>query len=140
MLVGYLREHAHTILIDEAQRLDYRALDMLKYIADSAKVTIVLLGSPWLDGRIDRHTDIASRAHVRVRVKELELDDFLVLYVNDGYSTKTLKAIHGATKGVMRSITALTRHLDAALSEQQGMTRAELTPGHVRAVASEVLS
>ena len=138
-LIRYLQEHPHTILLDEAQRLDYRAMDMLKYIADSAKVTFVLLGSPWLDNRIDRHTDIASRAGVRVRVRALTLEEFGKVYAQDGYDAKTLKAIHEVTQGVMRRIDRLTRHLDVALADQPGMTRAALTPAHVRAVAEEVL-
>lgn len=140
VLVTHLKEHPHTILIDEAQRLDYRALDMIKYVADSAGVTFVLLGSPWLDRVIDRHTDIASRAWVRVRVKPIELDAFTALYEPMGYSKKVLKAAHEATKGVMRSIVALFDHLDEGVASVPGMTRADLTPEHVRAVADEVLS
>jgi Uncharacterized ATPase, putative transposase len=140
VLVSHLQEHPHTVLIDEAQRLDYRALDMIKYVADTAGVTFVLLGSPWLDRVIDRHTDIASRAWVRVRVKPIELDAFTALYEPMGYSKKVLKAVHEVTKGVMRSITALFDHLDEAIAGTPGMARADLTPDHVRGVADEVLS
>lgn len=140
VLTTYLKEHPHVVLLDEAQRLDYRALDMLKYIADSAGVTIVLLGSPWLDRVIDRHTDIASRAWVRVRVQPIELEAFRELYAPLGYTPKTLKAVHEATRGVMRSIVALFDHLDEGLQSVPGMTRSDLTPDHVRGVADEVLS
>lgn len=140
VLVAHLRDHPHTVLLDEAQRLDYRALDMVKYIADQSGVTFVLLGSPWLDRVIDRHTDIASRAWVRVRVQAIELDAFTALYESQGYSRKVLKAAHEATHGVMRSIVALFDHLDEAIAGVPGMTRADLTPDQVRGVADEVLS
>lgn len=140
VLIDHLRDHPRRILLDEAQRLDYRALDMLKYIADSAGVTIVLLGSPWLDRVIDRHTDIASRAWVRVRVQPIDLAAFVELYKGHGYSQKTLKAVHDVTRGVMRSIVALLDHLDEGLRGTPGMTRADLTPDHVRGVAAEVLA
>lgn len=139
VLVSHLKDHPHTLLIDEAQRLDYKALDMIKYVADSASVTFVLLGSPWLDRVVDRHSDIASRAWVRVRVRPIELEAFIALYEPMGYSKKTLKVVHEVTKGVMRSITALLDHLDEGLATVPGMGRADLTPDHVRAVAEEVL-
>jgi DNA transposition AAA+ family ATPase len=140
VLTTHLREHPHVILLDEAQRMDYRVLDMVKYIADHAGITVVLLGSPWLDRVIDRHTDIASRAWVRVRVQPIELEAFRLLYSPLGYNAKTLKAAHEVTRGVMRSITALFEHLDEGLRGSPGMTRADLTPDHVRGVADEVLS
>lgn len=140
VLVRYLQEHTYTVLLDEAQRLDYRALDMLKYIADSAGITIVLLGSPSLDRVVDRHTDIASRAWVRAQITAIDLETFTKLYAAQGYSPKTLKAVHDVTKGVMRSITALFEHMDEGLRRRPDMSRADLTPTQVRAVADEVLS
>lgn len=139
VLIAHLQDHPYVILLDEAQRLDYRALDMLKYIADNASVTIVLLGSPWLDRIVDRHSDISSRAEVRVRVQAIDLASLVSLYAPKGYQLKTIKAVHDATRGVMRSVNALLEHLDEGLANRPGMTRADLTPEHVRAVAEEIL-
>lgn len=140
VLIAHLQDHPYVILLDEAQRLDYKAMDMLKYIADNANVTIVMLGSPWLDRMVDRHSDISSRAEVRVRVQAIDLQSLTTLYTPKGYQPKTLKAVHDVTRGIMRSINALLEHLDEGLSARPDMSRADLTPEHVKAVAEEVLS
>lgn len=138
VLTNYLLDHPHTLLIDEAQRMGWRTLDQLKYVADNSKVTVVLLGSPWLEQVIAKRTDIDSRVGVRVRIEPLSQDDFLRLYAQDGYPPKVLMAVHEATRGVYRVIDRLLRHLDVALADA-GMERSALTPAHVRAVATEVL-
>ena len=138
VLTRYLQDHPHTLFIDEAQRMGWRTLDQLKYVADNAGITIVLLGSPWMEQMIDRRTDIASRVGVRVRIEPLSQDEFARLYSDDGYSAKTLHAVHEVSRGVYRVIDRLLRHLDAGLRDS-GQGRADLTPQHVRAVAGEVL-
>lgn len=146
VLVSHLKDHPYTILIDEAQRLDYKALDMIKYVADNSGTTFILLGSPWLDRIVDRHTDISSRAHVRVRVQPIDLNSLHDIYAKEGYNAQTIKAVHDATRGIMRSITALLQHLDEGLTKhnknpngKKPMTRGDLTAEHVRRVAYEVL-
>ncbi|GGO24922.1 AAA family ATPase [Deinococcus humi] len=140
VLIQHLKQQSFVILLDESQRLNYRAMDVLKYIADQSQTTVVMLGSPWLDRMVDRHSDIASRAWVRGRVQPIELTDLAGLLGSQGYNPKTLAAVHGATGGVMRRIMALLDHLDEGLKRAPDMTRADLTPEHVRKVASEVLS
>lgn len=137
-LTRYLQEHPHTLEIDESQRMGRKTLDQLKYVADNSGNTVVLYGSPWFEQMIDRHTDIASRVGVRVRIEPMSADDFMRLYANDGYTTKTLAAVHEVTRGVHRVIDRLLRHLDVALADAK-MDRSGLTPTHVRTVANEVL-
>lgn len=139
VLVDFLRQHPRTVLLDEAQRLKYDALDQLKYLADKARITVILIGSPWLETQVRRRTDISSRVWVKVQVEPITADEFRRVYRPDGYPEKVLDAVHGVSEGVMRRATALLKHLDAALAYHQGMTRAELTPEHVRAAAEVVL-
>ncbi|MDO4246546.1 MAG: AAA family ATPase [Deinococcus sp.] len=138
VLTRYLQDHPHTLLIDESQRMGWRTLDQLKYVADNSGITIVLLGSPWLEQIIAKRTDIDSRVGVRVRVEPLSQADFLRLYSDDDYPEKVLVAVHEVTRGVYRVIDRLLRHLDVGLADAS-MSRADLTPAHVRAVAQEVL-
>lgn len=138
VLTNYLLDHPHTLLIDEAQRMGWRTLDQLKYVADNAKITIVLLGSPWLEQIIAKRTDIDSRVGVRVHIQPLSQEEFMKLYSQDGYPPKVLATVHEVTRGVYRVIDRLLRHLDVALADAQ-MERSALTPAHVRAVAQEVL-
>ncbi|GBF05879.1 hypothetical protein DAERI_060139 [Deinococcus aerius] len=139
VLVDFLRQHPRPILLDEAQRLKYEALDQLKYIADRAGVTVILIGSPWLENVVRRHSDISSRVWVRVEVEPITAEEFRRVYRPDGYPDPVLDAVHGVAEGVMRRAAAMLSHLDAALAHHRGMTRAELTPEHVRAAAEVVL-
>ena len=139
VLIGYLAEHPRPILLDEAQRLKYEALDQLKYIADNARITIVLIGSPWLRQVVQRHTDISSRVQVSVEVEPISAGEFRRTYTGDGYPDAVLNAVHAASDGVMRRAVALLGHLDAALTRHEGRTRADLTPAHVRAAVDVVL-
>lgn len=140
VLIAHLRDHPRTVLLDEAHRLDYKALDMLKYIADQSGVTFVLFGHPHLERVIDRHSDIKSRVWVRASPQPIPVADLLNLYKPHGYSDKTLRAVHDVTGGIMRSVVALLEHLDEGLKSVPGMTRADLTPDHVRGVKDEVLA
>lgn len=137
-LTRYLQDHPHTLLIDEAQRMSWRTLDQLKYVADNSGCTFVLLGSPWLEQIIDRRSDISSRVGVRVRITPLTQADFLRIYANDGYPEKVLITVHELTRGVYRVIDRLLRHTDVALADTN-LSRSELTPAHVRQVFEGVL-
>lgn len=138
VITDYMLDHPHTLILDEAQRMGRKTLDQLKYVADNGKITIVLLGSPWLKDRVARWTDIQSRVGVRVEVQPLSQEDLLRLYQKDGYSQGALVAVHEMTRGVYRVIDRLLRHLDVALNDAN-MDRAQLTPVMVRTVAHEVL-
>lgn len=131
-------------LLDEAQRLNYDGMDLLKYLADQSGSTFVLSASPSLEKRIDRWPDIASRCTVRVRVSTMSAEEFLELYQGDGFSPEALIEIHRLTGGVMRVVQALVREIDTHLAhfnERSGSdkSRADFEPGHIRAIAEKVI-
>lgn len=131
-------------IFDEAQRLNYDGMDLLKYLADQSKSTFVLSASPSLEKRIDRWPDISSRCTVRVRVSTMSSAEFIELYQNDGFSLEALTEIHRLSGGVMRVVQALLGEIDthlAAFNERSGLERgkAELEPGHIRMISERVV-
>ena len=139
VVVDHLSEHPRVLMLDEAQRLNYRVLDLLKYVADRSRSTVILIGSPWLEQQLERRTDISSRVWVRARVEPLGLDEFRELYKGEGYTPAVLDELHALTGGVLRVLTALLTHLEAALSHQKVLTRETLTVAHVRRASETVL-
>lgn len=137
-LTRHLQDYPRTLLIDESQRMGWKTLDQLKFIADNAGITIVLSGGEQLEKTVDKYGDIASRVGKRIRIAPLTREDFARLYADDGYPPKVLDAIVDTTKGVYRRIRNVLDDIDLALADS-GQTRAELTPAHVRAIADEVL-
>lgn len=139
-----LAEHPRLFLLDEAQRLNYESLDLLKYVGDNSGSTFVLAASPSLEQRIERWPDIASRCPVRAHVAPMDLSEFLELYGDEGFEEEALAEIHRLTRGVMRSVKALLRVIDEELIEFNarsgtGVDRSSLAAGHVRMLAERVV-
>jgi DNA transposition AAA+ family ATPase len=142
--IEYLSSHPQTFLLDEAQRLDYASLDLIKYVADNSGSMFVLSASPSLAARIEKWPDIASRCPVRLEVKPISLEEFVELYQMEGWSLDALQEIHKLSRGVMRTIRALFLVLDDYLASTREVSgarieRAEFAPGHVRAIAQGVV-
>lgn len=142
--IEYLAAHPRVFLLDEAQRLNYDSLDLLKYVADNTGSMFVLSASPSLAARIDKWPDIASRCPVRVVVRPLELDEFVELFQADGFSLEVLRQVHRLSRGVLRTIRALMVILDEFIVEFNAaggkqLRRGDLTPGHVLELARMVV-
>jgi DNA transposition AAA+ family ATPase len=133
-----------TFALDEAQRLDYNCLDLLKYLADQSGSTFILSSSPSLEKRIDRWPDIASRCNVRLRVSTMSAEEFVELYQSDGFRPEVLVELHRLSNGVMRVLQALLRECDEHLRTFNMRTgsekrRSDLEPGHVRVIGDKVV-
>lgn len=139
-----LAANPRIFLLDEAQRLNYDGMDLLKYLADQSGSTFVLSASPSLEKRVARWPDIASRCTVRVRVSTMSAEEFVELYRGDGFAPETLTEIHRLSNGIMRVVQALLREIDTHLAffnERSGLSRsrADFEPGHIRAIAEKVI-
>lgn len=142
--IEYLAENPRIFLLDEAQRLDYASLDLLKYIADNSGSMFVLAASPSLATRIEKWPDIASRCPVRVEVKAMDVKEFVELYQNDGWSLEALEEIHKLSRGIMRTIRAMFLVLDdyrsnVRESNQLEVKRSDFGRQHVRQIATGVV-
>lgn len=144
IIAEQLRAHPRTIILDEAQRMNYDGFDLLKYLADTGQSTFVLSASPSLERRIDKWQDIASRCPVRVRLAPMTAAEFAELHDDSGFGRDTLIAIHEASAGILRRAQWLMLHVDEAIevnrADDEAISRTSVHPQHIRAIAEEVLS
>lgn len=115
IVADQLKVNPRTVVLDEAQRLNYAGLDLLKYLADASGSTFVLVASPSLEKRIDRWPDIQTRCTVRANVADMDVQEFSSLYKTDGYRPDALGELYKLSKGVMRTIAAIMRQIDAEI-------------------------
>lgn len=144
IVADQMRAHPRTVVLDEAQRLNYAGLDLLKYLADASNSTFVLIASPSLEKRIDRWPDIKTRCTVRAHVAYMDIKEFSTLYKADGYTADALGELHKLSKGVMRTIAAIMRQIDAEIEFHNTRTKGQLehkklTVQHVRRIAKKVV-
>lgn len=139
-----LANDPQTVVLDEAQRMNYVCLDWLKYLADRSGSTFVLIASPSLERRMARWSEIDTRCTVRVHVKPMELDEFTALYKDDGYAAASLTEIFTLSKGVMRTTSAILKQIDLDLEihntrNRKTLKRSDLNVGQIRGSARKVI-
>ena len=144
IIATQLKGHTRLFLLDEAQRLNYEGLDLLKWIADETGSTFVLCASPSLEKRIDKWPDIATRCKIRARVQPMEVDELYALYKDDGYSEEVIGEIHHHSQGVMRTVAAIMQQIEFELEYQntrspQKLGIKDLEAAHIRVVAEKVV-
>lgn len=144
IVADQMKANPRTIVLDEAQRLNYAGLDLLKYLADASTSTFVLIASPSLEKRIDRWADIKTRCTVRAHVSDMGAKEFVNLYKADGYRDDALVELHKLSKGVMRTIAAIMRQIDLEIEfhntrTQRKLEHKSLTVPLVRRIAKKVV-
>ncbi len=107
------------IVVDEAQRLDLRALDELRMLTNPGSeqaVPVVLLGQPELWPRIRRMPQVAQRVVVRYHLGAMDADEaaaYIQHRARVAGSTRRLlssraeAAVHAATGGIPRLVNLL---------------------------------
>ena len=134
-----LEGHPRVFVLDEAQRLDYNGLDLLKWVADRSGSTFVLVASPSLEKRIERWPDIDSRCPVKLRVAAMTAAELTSIYKSDGYSAEALAEIHVQTRGVMRNVQYLFRHIEEAMKASAMVSKPEhLSADHVKSLSRKI--
>lgn len=108
------------LAIDEAQRLDARALDEVRLLtnrgSDGPGAPVVLLGQPELTGRIERQPQVAQRVVVRYHMGAMsteEVDAYALHRTRVAgagrriLSKRAARAVHAETGGVPRLVNLL---------------------------------
>lgn len=108
------------LAIDEAQRLDARALDEVRLLtnrgADGPGAPVVLLGQPELTGRVERQPQVAQRVVVRYHMGAMnpeEVDAYVLHRTRVAgadrriLSKRAARAVHAETGGVPRLVNLL---------------------------------
>lgn len=105
--------------VDEAQRLDPRAIDELRLLTnpgDGPTAPTVLLGQPELSGKINRQRQVAQRVVVRFHLQPMgpeEVDGYITHRLAVAgrrdrlFTTRATRAIHADTGGVPRLVNLL---------------------------------
>jgi DNA transposition AAA+ family ATPase len=139
----------NTIILDEAQRInqnkrtDYSGFDMLKYLADQLKITVVFSSTTDINARLDKWADISSRIGVRVDAPLMDLKEFEGLYKKQ-FSKEVIKVLHTASSGRMRTIQHMLRHIEEAMNMHQHNTgktlsTLDLTPDDIMRITQKVV-
>lgn len=122
------------LVIDEAQRLDPRALDEVRLLTnpgDGPAAPVVLLGQPELTRHVERLPQVAQRVVVRYHLGAMsadEVDDYVLHRARVAgaqrriLSKRGARAVHDRTGGVPRLVNLLVANalfVAAARGEQQ---------------------
>jgi general secretion pathway protein A len=122
------------VAVDEAQRLDGRALDELRMLTnpgDGGSAPVVLLGQPELSTRVARYPQVAQRIVVRYHLQPMgpgEVDDYIAHRTRVAGSPRRLftrraaESVHVETGGIPRLVNLLCANalfVGAARGEEQ---------------------
>lgn len=139
-LIDVLTKRYQMVILDEAQLIDRKGMEMVKYFVDQARCTFVLVMTNEYVDRLMRWRDIASRTALVVKLEPVPLDEFRALYYESGLSEAALDEVHHITGGVMRDVARLMGQVDELilLNETRGANRTRLLPRHIRVIAQKL--
>lgn len=114
MLIDRLRDSGKVIIIDEADRLDYEKLDMLRRISDMTRCGLVLIAVTKFEGElIQKQADygqLSSRVGLNLRLNEMKEDNIItdtktiMDAVNIKYDDEAFKTLRTACKTSLRKL------------------------------------
>lgn len=117
-VVNKLRDSGRLIIVDEAEHLPYRALELVRRIYDKAGIGIVLMGLPRLlqnlRGKRGEYAQLYSRVGLAVKLKDLNRRDVQtivesVLPGSNGLDQHFLKGCRGNARTLSKLIYRSTR-------------------------------
>ena len=138
-IIRQLRERPRMLLLDEADRLPYNLVDLVRYIHDESGCRVVFAGLPRVEKHFRLDPVLGDRVGLRYQLKPLQRKDLREIEVLNGLDEDVLDAVYDITNGNMRRIMVLTSHIEAMLSNNTAITakRIERAAGYltVRGVA-----
>jgi len=117
--VDKLKESNRLIIIDEAENLPYRALDMIRRLYDKANIGILLIGLPRLIANLRGKRGEFKQLYSRVGIV-MQLDDFnendikLIIHSIFQNTNGLYKTFHELSKGNGRKLEKLIRRTSHA--------------------------
>ncbi len=116
-------KHARLLIIDEADRLKFPSLELVRDIYDRGKgsVGVVLIGMPGIERRIKRLGQLHSRVHLAYEFEALNADDTrrfiaqkwqnlgLPLFADDAVSSTIMRIANGNFRVLNRIFTEIVR-------------------------------
>lgn len=108
--------HTELLVVDEADRLAYRALEQVRDFYDRSHLGLILIGMPGLEKRLARYPQLYSRIGFVHHYRNLNATElarvvadwpYLGLDASDPGTTETIAAITRTTSGNFRLVTRL---------------------------------
>jgi DNA transposition AAA+ family ATPase len=111
-VVEKLKDSGRLIIVDEAEHLPYKALELLRRVYDKAGVGIMLVGMPRLlsnlRGRRGEYAQLYSRVGIAARLEGLSIGDTQMIVDSVIPSANGLsRAFHSASLGNTRTLSKL---------------------------------
>lgn len=110
-IIDRLNESGRLLIIDEAEHLPVRALDLIRTINDRTGIGIALVGLPRLihnlRGKKGEHTYLYSRVGFTTRLEPLQEDDTRMIVTAVGNSSAVAAAFHASAQGCARRLSKL---------------------------------
>lgn len=125
-------KHIDLIIIDEAYRLRYEALEELRDLQETWRIAVVLIGDPGMDRRLDRQPHFAHRVGFLHQYHQLSLEDatrYMSYKVEQlqvpGLTNDVCSAIFWYTQGNFRMLNTLFMQIGRLLkiNEMSEVTR-----------------
>jgi hypothetical protein len=107
-----LRDSGRLIIVDEAEHLPYKALELLRRVYDKAGIGIMLVGMPRLvsnlRGRRGEYAQLYSRVGIAARLEPIRPNDTRMIIESAMPDAKDLgHAFHAAAQGNTRTLSKL---------------------------------
>lgn len=106
-----LKDSGRLIIIDEAEHLPYRALELLRRVHDKAEVGLTLIGLPFLlsnlRGKRGEYAQLYSRVGAHIRLESITEEDTEKIINTVFPNVKLSKAFHTACRGNTRTLSKL---------------------------------
>ncbi len=139
-IVERLKGSGRFIIIDEAEHLPYRALDLVRRVYDKAGVGILLVGMPRLiknlRGYRGEYAQLFSRVSIAVKLDELKSNDTQeIVGAAIANSNGVWKSFHEASGGNARILSKLIRGTQRIAK----INRTQITPDIVKETAKMLL-
>ncbi len=130
-----LRKRGGMLMVDEADQLLVRYVDVLRSISMASGQPVCFIGTPSVEGILARSGPVATRVAFRFRINRATVEDLLEMFPRT-YSKEAYEEIIDITGGNLRLIASLWDQL-ADVKREIGYEG--VTPEAVRATASEFL-
>jgi DNA transposition AAA+ family ATPase len=103
-----LKDSGRLIIIDEAEHLPYRALELLRRVHDKAEIGLTLIGLPLLlanlRGKRGEYAQLYSRVGAHIRLETITVDDTAKILETVFPGAGLAKEFHTACKGNTRTL------------------------------------
>jgi DNA transposition AAA+ family ATPase len=110
-----LKGSGRLLIVDEAEQLPYKALEMLRRLHDKTGIGVLLTGMPKLLGNLrglkGEYAQLYSRVGIAYKLQSLSADDSgaIVQMLLPGASAGVVKAFHKESGGITRRLCKIVR-------------------------------